>query len=220
MMRIQVTTISSKLARRSLILTVAGILWLVSVGFGMKILWDYANLPGKIEAAPAHWPGATNLRLASGRATLVMFLHPRCPCSRASIGELALLMTRCHGKVDARVVFYKPADADDDWAKTDLWRSAEEIPDVEVIRDEDGIEAARFGAATSGEALLFDSEGRLMFNGGITAARGHAGDNEGRSAIVALLTEDGSEHTETPVFGCPIFDERNQCHKEGSQGNN
>jgi len=53
--------------------------------------------------------------------------------------------------------------------------------------------------------LLYDISGRLVFDGGITSARGHQGDNAGRSAISALLT---GQHDvvvrATPVFGCLI----------------
>jgi hypothetical protein len=43
-----------------------------------------------------------------------------------------------------------------------------------------------------------------MFSGGITDARGHAGDNDGRDAVEAYLTGGVPGCTQTPVFGCPI----------------
>jgi len=141
-----------------------------------------------------------------------MFAHPRCPCTRASINELAVLMAQCEGKLNAHVAFFQPDDAKSDWSQTDLWFSASRIPDVEVFADEEGSEARRFGAATSGQVLLYDSDGELLFQGGITSARGHAGDNVGRSSIVRLLGKtrrpirERSSSTEAPVFGCPLFD--------------
>jgi hypothetical protein len=72
------------------------------------------------------------------------------------------------------------------WAKTSLWRSAAAIPGVSETVD-DGREARLFGAATSGQTMVYDRNGRLLFSGGITAARGHLGDNPGASAITALL---------------------------------
>ena len=56
-----------------------------------------------------------------------------------------------------------------------------------MLRDDDGAEARRFGAETSGQTLLYDEHGALLFSGGITGARGHAGDNAGRASLVALL---------------------------------
>ena len=37
----------------------------------------------------------------------------------------------------------------------------------------------RFGAETSGQTLLYDRDGRLLFSGGTTGSRGHDGDNAG-----------------------------------------
>jgi hypothetical protein len=50
-----------------------------------------------------------------------------------------------------------------------------------------GHEACLFGAATWGQTMVYGRDGRLLFSGGITAARGHYGDNAGTQAIAALL---------------------------------
>ena len=69
-------------------------LWLLAVGGGIRILSNYESTPGTRGTAPISWPSETPLRRDSTRATLVMALHPRCPCSRASVGELAELMAQ------------------------------------------------------------------------------------------------------------------------------
>lgn len=143
-----------------------------------------------------------------------MMAHPHCPCTRASVGELALLMARTQGRVTSYVLLLKPQGLPKNWEKTDLWNSAASIPGVHVLPDEDGIEAERFHVATSGQTLLYDRDGRLKFSGGITAARGHSGDNAGRSAIVSLLMQGETERTETSVFGCPLFDRSSECRTE------
>lgn len=142
--------------------------------------------------------------LSAGQPTLVVFAHPRCPCSRASVGELALIMAKARGQVQARVWFYRPAGMPEDWAHTDLWHSASAIPGVSVAGDEGGAEAARFHATVSGQTLLYRGDGRRLFNGGITSARGHSGDNAGRSAVLALLQGHTFQAVETPVFGCAL----------------
>ena len=131
-----------------------------------------------------------------------MAVHPKCPCSRASIGELAIAMARMQGRARAHVFFTKPTGYPEDWVKTDLWRTAAAIPGVSVEVDEEGVEAARFGAQVSGGVLLYDASGQLRFHGGITASRGHAGDNRGRQAVVALAWGEKTERAETPAFGC------------------
>jgi hypothetical protein len=134
----------------------------------------------------------------------LIFAHPRCPCTRATIGELAVIMARCRDRVDARVLFYKPKGSAPDWEQTDTWRDAGRIPGVRVGVDPDGAEAARFSARTSGHALLYGPEGALLFSGGITASRGHAGDNPGRDSVVALVAGGDPQARETSVFGCPL----------------
>lgn len=76
-----------------------------------------------------------------------------------------------------------------------------------VVTDDGGRAGRVFGATTSGHTLVYDGDGGLVFGGGITIARGHAGDNPGRSAIASFLTAGAVEHGTTPVFGCPLLDE-------------
>jgi hypothetical protein len=199
-----------RLNKRRIILLAACGLWLSVIVTGVSFLWNYESTPGVAAAAPERWPAGSRIRPAADRATLVMLAHPQCPCTRASIGELARLMTEAQGRVTAYVLFIKPPGFSDGWERTDLWESAAAIPGVTVVRDDDGVEAGRFGAATSGQTVLYDAAGRLIFSGGITSARGHAGDNAGRTAAASLLINNESEQKETPVYGCPLF-ARTEC---------
>jgi hypothetical protein len=203
--------------KNRLVLFAAGALWLFMISTGVGILWGYESTPGVAAAAPGRWPGESRIKRAPDRATLVMLAHPHCPCTRASIGELSRLMTQAQGRVSAYVLFVKPPNYADGWEQTDLLTSAAAIPGVSVVRDDDGVEAARFHAATSGQTMLYDAEGKLLFSGGITGARGHAGDNAGRTAVVSILTADEAEQRETPVYGCPLFARGADCprRKEG-----
>jgi hypothetical protein len=143
-----------------------------------------------------------------------MFAHPHCPCTRASIGELAVLMTHCQNQIKACVVFFQPKGSSQDWPHTDLWRSAAAIPGVTVRPDEDGIEAKCFQATTSGHVVLYDAQGKLVFSGGITSSRGHAGDNAGRSEIMQWLRYETAAGSETPVFGCSLLDPTPGCNQK------
>ena len=114
-------------------------------------------------------------------------------------------MTHSQGLVNAKAIFVKPADFGDAWEKTDLWNSATDIPGVNVTTDDQGVEARLFGSETSGQVALYSAEGQLLFSGGITGARGHSGDNDGRTAIVCPILATGkTSKTETPVFGCAL----------------
>jgi hypothetical protein len=122
--------------------------------------------------------------------------------------ELGVLMARAGALVTADVVFIRPTGVASDWEKTDLWRSASEIPGVTVTTDDSGREAALFHAATSGQVVLFDGTGREIFSGGITGSRGHEGDNPGLARILSLLTHGSAERAKAPVFGCALNDPR------------
>jgi len=172
----------------------------------MGALWEYSQAPGDPGNPIQSWPASSRLPRAGDRWTLVMAVHPHCPCSSASIGELATLMARRGTYLHAFVLFVQPQGFTESWTKSGLWRSAAAIPGVTPIVDEDGSEARLFGAATSGQTLVYDHAGHLSFAGGITAARGHWGDNAGVSAIQVLL-KDGGLHgaAHTPVYGCALF---------------
>lgn len=151
---------------------------------------------------------ASAIPLSESLPTLVMFVHPRCPCSRASLGELAVLLAQSPQRVNVHVVFLKPAEVDGRWLASDLWRQAELISGVTLDTDEAGTEARRFQSQISGDTVLYAAGGKLLFHGGITAERGHAGDNAGRSTLLALLknqTFGAGKIPSTPVFGCALF---------------
>jgi hypothetical protein len=90
-------------------------------------------------------------------------------------------------------------------------RRAAAIPGVTVIADAAGREARLFHAATSGRTLLYRQHGELLFDGGITGARGHVGENAGATTLARLLTDGSSARAATPVFGCPILSHPSPC---------
>ncbi|MBI1840801.1 MAG: RedB protein [Verrucomicrobia bacterium] len=185
----------------------AAVVWLALVLAAMIWMTDYSNSPGNSVTPPAQWPSASQIPRNALGPTLVLFAHPRCPCTRATLGELDLLMARSQGQIQAHVLFVQPPGTTDNWAQTDLWRKASVIPGVKVHRDREGVEAKQFHLETSGHALLYDSAGRLLFQGGITIARGHSGDNPGRSALTDLLNGGlAAQNIKTPVFGCALLE--------------
>lgn len=183
---------------------------------GLSLLWRFDNTPGAGADAPARWPADSALARSSSGPTLLLIAHPHCSCTGASLTELSEALARTRTRPKTYVLFLKPDGVSDGWEQTASWRLASAIPGVTAVRDASGREAQRFGAATSGETLLYDADGVLVFSGGITAARGHAGDNAGRSELVSLINHGpstappaatpGHPHRDaTSVFGCPLF---------------
>jgi hypothetical protein len=184
---------------------VLGAIWLGAAAGGLWTLWRYDNSPGEAARAPEAWPALSTLGRATDRPTLVMLAHPQCTCTRASLGELAEAIARARTPPKTYILFMTPTHFADGWEQTDLWRTAAALPGVTVVRDDDGRAARHFGAATSGQTLLYDVEGVLVFSGGITGARAHAGDNLGRQSLIALLNREPASRSGTSVFGCPLF---------------
>jgi hypothetical protein len=183
-------------------------LWIAGIGFGMSKLWTYSTTPGHPAQPPERWPRAAPIERPPGKFRLLMFAHPQCECTQASIGELAIIMAHSAGRVNAAVLFFEPSKTPIEWIESDLWKTAAAISFVSVARDKDAQIAQTFGVYTSGQTLLYNPDGQLVFTGGITAFRGHSGDNAGRSAITALLQRDIPSNTTLPittrVFGCSL----------------
>jgi hypothetical protein len=184
----------------------AGLLaaWGFIVGVGILLLDAYAARPGTFGSSPERWPAGSILGLDSHRPTLLVFLHPRCPCSRASLAELASVMARCGDRVSAHALVFRPAQLPERWDCSGIEQDLRSLPDVATRPDLEGLEARRFGVATSGHVLLYDTRGRLLFSGGITPARGHQGENYGRSGVLARILGTDRERPVHPVFGCPL----------------
>jgi hypothetical protein len=178
------------------------VLTIVSLGF--TILLNYESTPGQSSNSKSNWIPCRSMALASPLFTLVMVVHPQCPCTQASISELAIVMARCHNKVKAYVVLVRPGAFPPGWEQSDLWRRANEIPGVSTVVDERGSLSQRLKAATSGQCYLYNAQGDLLFSGGITGGRGHEGDNFGVDAVTATVFGSQAKHS-TPVFGCPLF---------------
>jgi hypothetical protein len=179
--------------------------WLSAAISGVVYLTRFENTAAESNVEyPSTFPLKSGLERDPTLPTLIFFAHPKCPCTRASLRELARLMTDIDGRAKTYVVLIKPKDESDEWVSTDLRAIAEAIPRVQVVIDRDELETNIFNAQTSSLTLLYDRGGNLRFDGGITAARGHEGDNAGRSAIFEIITADADKTAETLVFGCPL----------------
>ncbi|MDB6169450.1 MAG: hypothetical protein JWM88_2314 [Verrucomicrobia bacterium] len=183
----------------------AGIaLWggLLACGFGALV--SYEMRPGSRADAPLRWPRESKLQAGPHRYSLVMFAHPKCPCSRASLANLESLLVAAPGEISMTICFYDPAGETSEWAETRLVRTARAIPGLKVVLDRDGQLAVEFGAKTSGQVLVFDRDGRQVFDGGLTSARGHEGEDQGGRHLLALARGETRSPLSTPVYGCAL----------------
>lgn len=181
-------------------------LWLVAIGYGSAWLNSYSTTPGKSAAQPVQqWPSQNHDLDDANRPILAMFVHPQCPCTRATLGELARLQHDLRG-FDTQFYFFAPADEPAHWAETDLWKHASSLSNHPIRIDREGTLAKQLGAHTSGHCVLVAPGGQIRYSGGLTSARGHEGDNHGRTQLEQILNGEQNERTlvQFPVFGCPI----------------
>jgi hypothetical protein len=180
--------------------------WVVLVGVGYGVALHHETTAGPSPSAPLRWPADTPVRLDRERLTLLLFAHPKCPCTRATIAELARLVAACGDRLCCRVFFYSDPPLGSEFDHGEAWDDASRIPGVLVGSDPLASLALRFGVTTSGTVLVYDGAGALRFAGGITAGRGHQGDNAGVARIARLARGERIEADRTPVFGCPIVE--------------
>lgn len=183
------------------------LVWIILTTSGFFVLWRYESTPGPDGGTGEYANTRGSFQPErTDKQTLLFFAHPRCPCTKASLNELERLVANCDGRLHIEVFFFNPATEEMQWSQTELWKQAVRIPGVTVTRDAGGEMAARFGATTSGHAILLDTAGDVLFTGGITASRGHEGDNLGRSSIESLVHSGDATQRTTPTFGCTLFD--------------
>ncbi|MBX9628827.1 MAG: hypothetical protein K2X82_33845 [Gemmataceae bacterium] len=174
--------------------------WLTAVAVGFGLFHGYDATPGPAAAA------ASNESAGTGSWQVVLYAHPHCPCTRASLAELAEIVARGpHGMV-TEVVFVRPPGTPPGWERGTNWGAAGRLTGVNVRLDEGGVEARRAGAAASGLTVVTDPTGAVVYRGGISPARGRPGDNPGRRAVLAALRGEPAGPP-APVYGCPLFDD-------------
>ncbi len=180
-------------------------LWIAAVFSGVLALTVHSNSPGESTAIERDVPSHPDIVLSPDQFTLMMFVHPHCPCSHASMHEWARIRSQYPDDVHVQVWFYCPPHETESWVHTVLWELACQTASQEPLIDHDGRVAADLGVQTSGHALLFASNGELLYSGGITSSRGHEGDSINTQAVGRLLRAESDEFVQYPVFGCPIL---------------
>lgn len=208
--------------RTNLVLTSFAFAWLSAAGIGMWALHRHDTTAGGGAAAPTDWPAGSSLSRDATRYTLVVFLHPRCPCSRATVDVLTELVARAAAanagqRLAVTVCMDRPDGADESWDHTALWRKVRAVDGARLIADRNGVEAHRFGAATSGQSMLYNPAGKLLFSGGLTESRGEAGESAGMDAILRDIggaPGRAANAAAAPVYGCELFDRRPDSRTE------
>ncbi len=179
------------------------IAWAMALMIGFALLMRYETTPGPVGQAPVSWPTDSALGRVEDAPNVVVAVHPRCPCTRASLAALTGLLERSASRASVRLLVFRPAASGVDWAGSPP-PAVVPRPGVSVVDDPGGVEAARFGLATSGATIAFDAGGRKRFVGGLTAMRGRPELSGGGRALLAVLGVGGPGVGSAEVYGCPL----------------
>lgn len=199
------------------------IAWGVSLLVAMGGLIAYKGREGPASAPPERLPDfLAPTAIDAPSPTLLLFIHPKCPCTTATIRQLERVMALVlsHQPAPPRdptllanhpapphivivaAAWEGPVDA---WVGASTAQSAKQFPGARLLVDHNAELAGRLGITTSGHVLLYDASRRLSFSGGITPARGHEGPNAGATALAAILTGAPAPIATTPTYGCPLI---------------
>ncbi|RXH54802.1 hypothetical protein GRAN_3906 [Granulicella sibirica] len=107
------------------------------------------------------------------------------------------------------MLIYQPQKETGEWRDDALYREAQTALHALIVPDTEGALAAKFGAETSGEVMLYSPQDRqkrrgLLYAGGVTGARGMDGENAGVDALARAFANQRKE-TARPVFGCSFL---------------
>jgi hypothetical protein len=180
---------------REAALWTAGLL-VALVGF---TLWA-AREEQKASAKSRNWPEGAPLTLDPARLTLLLFVHPQCRGTEATLQTLAHVMEHCAGHANVTIMLYEDPALLAHWKGSPIKSEAESIPGATVREDHLGEAASFFDVKTSGSALIFAPDGTLLYRGGITPGLGQVGDGE----VLQRWLLDGQGVRHEPVFGAPL----------------
>ena len=205
---------------------------------GWYQLYLFSSTPGHQEPAPPHLvpisstaPRSPSLSIAPAHPTppstrqtslgsttlptLLVFIHPQCSCTHATLTQLDQVLHSVQVPVQVELAIYQLPLKSKSSQTFDpaqfLHQPFRSIPDT------GGSLAKRFGAATSGEILLYAANGRLLFQGGITPSRSDTTPGPSTMALTTALRSTTISHSYSrarspntapapfEVFGCPIF---------------
>ena len=184
----------------------------LSTLFGMKIMLGFDQTAGAVAPSPSTWPVGGNISRAKNTPQLLVFVHPECSCSIATLDELARVTPQAKifpHRLVTDILFYRTeglrsGEGKNQSESSRLWNIAKSLPGARVRWDDGGRETQRFGAQTSGFALLYGAQGQLLFHGGVTGSRGHEGDNAGLDRLVTALYSGRPASSPSLVFGCAL----------------
>lgn len=189
-----------------------GLVWLVGIAIGSYFMFQHEYTPGAQEPAPQQLPADLEKQFGASekKLTLVMAVHPDCPCTSASIEQLDRFLALHEKDTRAIALFWTDRSGNppsNSLENNSYWQRLQKLDAVSLMKDPEGKTAESLGSLVSGTVTAYDAEGKLVFQGGLTATRGHAGPSPALDALNAILAgKPIPEISTTMSFGCSLND--------------
>jgi hypothetical protein len=187
-------------------------IWIAAILAMVAATFIYSNDAGSLGTPVADISriSTDNIFSDGDEETFLFFFHPKCPCTSASITELKNIINDIK-PVTVNLIGIALADStDSSWKESTNYREFSKIKGSRIIDDYGGSISVRLGAETSGVLGHYNSNGQLLFWGGVTASRGH----EGRAKAYEIITsyfknrsaDEYIDFSTGEVFGCGLYD--------------
>lgn len=176
--------------------------WFCTAVFLFAKLAMYSQSPGAQATPPL--AAVANIHPNPDRYTLVVSVHPKCPCTQSTFYELERLVPKVDNNIDFVFYIFTTQESPESWFNDSSAHIQTRFPDSVIHKDIDAVSATRIGSMISGSTVLYNPDGYPVFWGGVTSGRGHSGDNLGSDSIIAIVNDREPPRTTTLVYGCEI----------------
>lgn len=181
--------------------------WILILAIGVGAFAQFSYTPGQAADASTAWPSLSRLQPAENQPELLVFLHPKCACSHATLKDLGSILPEIGSRAKVRVIFNDlgdPSLLEESHSYEMAKEMASESGGIEIVKDPNGVESKLFGVKTSGQVFLYDEQAKLVFSGGLTPSRGHEGESQGAIAVMSWLNSKKIQWQTSNVFGCSM----------------
>lgn len=178
--------------------------WAIGLALLWGLLLQHTYRPSATLQPTIDWPADSRLSAPAMVPRVVVFAHPFCPCTSATLHELDRLVFRIPEETSVTVVFNTCGLETAAVEASPTVKLARKIENVATVFDPDGRETRAYGASISGEVFAFDRSAKRIFHGGITVGRGHEGGSIGAKRLFQLLNGKKSDSYSGPVYGCAL----------------
>lgn len=110
---------------------------MVVVAWSVLVLAGFFGMAAYSYSAGADRPTMSQMNPLSTRQkwTLIVGIHPQCPCTRATAHELEQLMQKLHGRLACRAFVYYPDGLKNEWMASPLVEQLRRTTGIEVRSD-------------------------------------------------------------------------------------